>query len=212
VRGASHASFGSGIILFCQHSYILFVEDSNNLQGTIPMEIEILQSLIEFDVDNNTIAGSIPSEFGKLSTLNFLDLDTNLLGGKIPEALYNLTSLIALDLNANNLSGIISSRIGLLTSLSIVQLDNNNFKGTLPTEMGLLTNLGTCFISILGCFCVHPCASWLISNSTLSEYFTATGNQFTGHIPDALCGIPSEALEADCYLCRTAGCCTNCTN
>lgn len=143
----------------------LFVADSNNLQGTIPSELEVIQSLVEFDIDNNTLAGTITSAFGKLSLLKFLDLDTNLLEGEIPEALYNLTSLIALDLDGNRLSGTVSSRIGLLTNLFIVQLDNNYLRGNIPTETGLLTNLGTCVLHVL-LFCCHTCVvSFLRSRS-----------------------------------------------
>ena len=194
----------------------LFVADSNNLQGTIPSELEVIQSLVEFDIDNNTLAGSITSAFGKLSLLKFLDLDTNLLEGEIPEALYNLTSLIALDLEGNRLSGTVSSRIGLLTNLFIVQLDNNYLRGNIPTETGLLTNLGTCVLHVL-LFCCHTCvisffAVTLIYHFLYKGYFTATGNQFTGQIPDNLCGLPTEALVANCDLCVTEGCCTNCTN
>lgn len=44
----------------------------NNIQGTIPVELGNLKSLISLDLYNNNISGKIPPSLAKLKSLVFL--------------------------------------------------------------------------------------------------------------------------------------------
>lgn len=77
----------------------------------------------------NNIEGSIPSEVQYLSALDFLDLGDNHLVGSIPKVLQNLVQLTHLDLSGNQLTGQISPLYWLgnnkLTHLEFLDLSNN---------------------------------------------------------------------------------------
>lgn len=162
-------------------------------------------------MDNNHLTGSITTSFGALKTLNSLDLDNNKLTGSIPEEIFDLTSLMSLDLDSNRLTGTISTKIGLLKDLFIAQFDLNQLVGAIPSETGSLQNLGTSHVirisfrhSTRTCNPHTPCIPVSIG------YFTATGNKFSSPVPAELCGVPSEALIANCAICVVDGCCTEC--
>ena len=75
--------------------------------------------------------------------------------------------------------GTFPTTLGLFSStLQILVLDDNSLTGTLPTELGLLKNL---------------------------EYFSITGNELTGNVPNEICDITEsqgggflQTLDVDC--------------
>lgn len=116
--------------------------DDNNLSGTIPTEILLLDRLFDLDLDGNKqIGGNIPENLGNLQLLTTLDLDDNNFVGTIPESVYSLSLLETLDLNDNDLSGTMSMSISNLSRLIILQLDANLLTGTIPTEIGDISTL-----------------------------------------------------------------------
>lgn len=116
---------------------------SNNLIGTIPPEVSLLQTdVTTVDLSFNGIWGRIPRAMGdRLENLRLLYLGPNRLTGEIPESLFGLTALTHLYLDSCQLSGTISSSIGRLTMLQGLALHNNNLDGTIPSSVGELTAL-----------------------------------------------------------------------
>jgi Leucine-rich repeat (LRR) protein len=138
---------------------------SNNLNGTLPIEIGALANLDTLELGNNLINGSFPAEVGSLSKLrgiwmwdnqisgtlppelgNLPMLETltfwnNQLTGSIPPEYGNLSNLKALEMGINQLSGPLPAELGNLDSLVSLRLENNLITGALPTELGNLTKL-----------------------------------------------------------------------
>ncbi|RVW25795.1 Leucine-rich repeat protein 1 [Vitis vinifera] len=79
----------------------------NHIQGTIPVELGNLRSLISLDLYSNNISGTIPASLGKLKSLVFLRLNDNQLTGQIPRELVGISSLKIVDVSSNNLCGTI---------------------------------------------------------------------------------------------------------
>ena len=65
---------------------------SNQLSGTIPVEIGNLTSLFLLELGGNQLSGTIPVEIGNLTSLKSLSLGDNQLSGTIPVEIGNLTS------------------------------------------------------------------------------------------------------------------------
>ena len=82
------------------------VMEANNLRGTLPPELENLQSLRLLGLlENEGLTGPIPPEFGNLEQLQGLGLSGNSLSGSIPPELGNLEQLQALGLGKNPFPG-----------------------------------------------------------------------------------------------------------
>mmetsp|Transcript_15548 Transcript_15548/g.20276 ORF Transcript_15548/g.20276 Transcript_15548/m.20276 type:complete len:459 (+) Transcript_15548:115-1491(+) len=77
----------------------------NNLIGTFPGEIGILQSLNELDFSQNSLGGSISEKLGTLNLLEYIDLSLNYLTGTIPTSLSEIENISTLFLYKNELSG-----------------------------------------------------------------------------------------------------------
>lgn len=171
--------------------------ESNNLQGTIPFELQELKELRFLHLEEGKTAGTIPQEIGNMSKLQEFDVNFNLLVGSIPDSIYQLKNLAELDMNDNLLQGSLSSDIGKLTSLRFLQLSRNRMTGTIPTEIGLLSQLA-------------------IANFDR--------NQFNGSMPQEVCNLRNTqagligSLTCDCLTpsakfyveCAAPSCCTAC--
>ncbi len=83
----------------------------------------------------NNLNGSIPSEIENLTNLNYLGLAANNLSGNIPSGIGNCTHLVYLGLNNNQLSGSIPPELGNLTSLRSLYLSDNKLSGTIPSTL-----------------------------------------------------------------------------
>ncbi|KAL2493376.1 Tyrosine-sulfated glycopeptide receptor 1 [Abeliophyllum distichum] len=78
---------------------------SNNISGTIPIEIGQLKFIVALDLSNNNFSGSIPDTISYLTNLEKLDLSGNHLSGQIPQSLKNLHFLSFFSVAYNNLEG-----------------------------------------------------------------------------------------------------------
>jgi len=94
-----------GVIVEDEHIIGLLLE-SNLLNGELPSEIGVLDSLQNLDLSGNLLGGPLPYELGDLSVLEEMILDSNLFNGSIPESFGNLSLLETLLLNSNELDGI----------------------------------------------------------------------------------------------------------
>ncbi|MED6151761.1 hypothetical protein PIB30_085551 [Stylosanthes scabra] len=85
------------------------------------------------DLSENNLVGSIPKGITLLNGLHSLNLSNNHLIGELPIMMGNMRSLESFDVSSNQLSGTIPSSMSVLTSLSQLNLSHNNFSGPIPT-------------------------------------------------------------------------------
>ena len=153
----------------------VLVLSNNDLGGSIPAELALLNSLENLYLDNNQLTGKIPSIWangggqgsmkrlvltgnqltgeipaglGGLTRLTHLYLDQNSLSGPIPSALRSLENLEELSLWSNDLDGTVPASLGGLTNLTHLSLSFNNLNGALPPELGDLFKLQTLYLNV----------------------------------------------------------------
>lgn len=140
----------------------------NNLDGSIPSNIDLLSEAKLFRLDINQLTGNIPSTIGNLTNLEILALQQNQLTGNIPTSIGNLINLTMLWLDYNLFSGSIPSQIGNLTSLNDLFLDSCGLSGNVPSSFENLVNLE--WLSLSG-------YNWDINGISYS-------NNLSGDLPD----------------------------
>lgn len=162
--------------------------DTNLFMGPIPFTLGQLRDLIMLSLSKNKFSGEIPPSIGDLHQLEELYLQENLLSGSIPESLASCRNLVALNLSYNTLGGSISGHVfGSLNQLSwLLDLSHNQLAMSIPLEMGSLINLGSLNIS-------HNNLNGRIP-STLGECvrlesLRLEGNLLQGSIPQSLASL-----------------------
>ncbi|KAL5793382.1 hypothetical protein ACOSP7_001976 [Xanthoceras sorbifolium] len=125
------------------NSLLTLVLSNNHLTGKIPDFWNNIPDVYVIDMSNNSLSGKIPSSLGSLSSsLKFLTLSYNHLSGKIPSTLKNCTNINTLNLGDNKLSGKIPTWIGeRIPSLLILSLRSNLFYGKIPSKLCKLSSL-----------------------------------------------------------------------
>ncbi|AES66504.2 putative non-specific serine/threonine protein kinase [Medicago truncatula] len=112
-----------------------------NLQGTLPSELNRLRYLQVIDLARNNLKGPIPKEWGSLTNIYKFALLGNQLTGSIPVEIANLSALQILELFNNQFSGNLPPGLGHLTQIQILRLSSNKFTGELPATFAKLTTL-----------------------------------------------------------------------
>ncbi|CAB9506513.1 LRR receptor-like serine threonine-protein kinase [Seminavis robusta] len=177
-----------------QQKYIHLHFISNNLKGTLPLELYWLTSLQSLSLVTNPIEGTISSQVGRLSNLQSLNLVSMDLAGSLPSEVGLLTQLSFLVLYTNKLSGSIPSEIGLLQELGEMLLEENSFTGTIPTEIGLLDKVWKMYLDTNPLSGTLPSEFGLLSSSM--ENLQIWGTPIAGPIPSEL-GSLSRLTKLD---------------
>uniref|UniRef100_A0A7R9W3P0 Leucine-rich repeat-containing N-terminal plant-type domain-containing protein n=1 Tax=Pseudictyota dubia TaxID=2749911 RepID=A0A7R9W3P0_9STRA len=149
----------------------------NNLEGTLPSELALIQSLRILDFTRNNIEGTIPSEIGRLTQLRELHLTSDVIifdgGYREPQG---------------RLSGSLPSSIGNLSRLEVLALSGNeDLGGTLPEEFYRLESLVAFYAdstSFSGVF--SQLIDGINDHLIHLEVFFIRGNEFTGRIPTSI--------------------------
>ena len=156
---------------------------SNQLTGSIPVELDNLSNLQTLNLYSNQLTGSIPVELGNLVNLQLLFLNKNQLTGNIPTELSSLAKLDSLGLDSNQLSGSIPTELGNLANLRYLSLGSNQLTGTIPTELGNLANLQSL---LLGSNQLTGSIPVELGNLANLQSLSLSSNQLTGSIPPEL--------------------------
>eukprot|EP00986_Skeletonema_menzelii_P008781 scaffold3803_cov151-Skeletonema_menzelii.AAC.8 len=114
--------------------------NNNQLTGTIPSEIGLMENLKQLKLYENQLTGTIPSEIGSMENLEELWLNNNQLTGTIPSEIGLMKNLKYLILHDNALTGTIPSEIGLMENLVLFFLHDNALTGAIPSEVCALRN------------------------------------------------------------------------
>ncbi|MED6106715.1 hypothetical protein PIB30_007038 [Stylosanthes scabra] len=119
---------------------VSIVLKSQNLTGTLPIELVKLPYLQEIDLTRNYLNGTIPPQWGSMKLVN-ISLLGNRITGQIPKELGNITTLKSLVLEFNQLTGGLPPELGNLYQLERLLLTSNYFTGNLPATFAKLTKL-----------------------------------------------------------------------
>jgi len=188
---------------------------SNNLQGSLPVEIRHLKNLKFISLKHNEVSGEIPPALQHLNQLEYLDLKFNRIEGSIPDYIGQLPHLQVLGLSRNKLVGSLPASLSAL-HLKTLAVDDNDLTGDL-SPLRLMTPLkylyaqnnaftGNLFRSILMAELPSLVEIDLSGNSLTaadvpSRIFTlpalrlldASDNRIAGKLPDDL--PPNNVLE-----------------
>lgn len=166
----------------CLRSLILC---NQQIGGSIPSTISLLQNVVYLDLSDNEFRGDIPSEVFQLSNLQHLYLNNLSLEGPLSSDISQLVNLKTLSLAGNQLNGPLPVELSALEILEILALKNNNFEGCIPEEMLMLEHLRELDLSYNSLTNEIPDLSDLLS----LERLVLAGNQLTGAVPDTISAL-----------------------
>ncbi|CAB9502853.1 leucine rich repeat [Seminavis robusta] len=186
-----------------QYLHLVFTE--NNMYGTLPPELSMLDSLKILEVGaNENLYGSVPSEIGLMTSLKRFYTDRNQHTGQIPTELGRLSQLEELDLSNNLFTGFIPSEIGNMEALSFLNLRYcYDMTGTLPTELYKLTNMVTFQVQHLEKLIGGELLP-AIGLMTNLEYFNVHHVPFKSSIPTEI-GLLSSLRRLNLWKCSITG-------
>jgi hypothetical protein len=127
-----------------------------DVEGDLPTELGLLQSLEVLVLASNRLGGEIPTEFGH--RLHFVVCFSNLIVTRLPvvidfPASYRrssgiLSNLEILDVGGQQFSGNITSEMFALPSLTVLRLRENSFSGEIPNAALNATQLACLDVSL----------------------------------------------------------------
>jgi hypothetical protein len=91
--------------------------------------------VVHFNLTSNQVKGTIPLELKSLSNMVLLDLSNNQLYGTIPAPLCRMFQITYLHLNKNLLTGTIPTNIGMMEGAYEIHLEDNDLKGGIPSSI-----------------------------------------------------------------------------
>ncbi|GKE13580.1 probable leucine-rich repeat receptor-like protein kinase isoform X1 [Tanacetum coccineum] len=121
----------------------------NKLSGEIPSKLFSSEMTLKHVLfEDNQLEGTIPLTLGLVQTLEVLRLDKNLFSGGLPSNINNLTLINQLFLSNNKLNGQLPNLTGM-TILNYVDMSNNSFNpSVIPPWFSSLQSLTTLYISL----------------------------------------------------------------
>lgn len=185
----------------CEGMEVNVIEiDYNNLNGTIPSTISMLNKLGELMIVGNRLHGTLPDAIGQLSDMTEFQCGENFFSGTLPDAVYDLQSLEVISFYQNWLSGAIPDKIGKMRNLKGFWFFDNYLNGTIPEsvgDLGFLTYIDVKNNELSGSV---PDSLWTL---TELEYVDISANQFSPwSLPDTfasenigLLNLGSTALQ-----------------
>ncbi|MBF0451375.1 MAG: DUF1566 domain-containing protein [Candidatus Magnetomorum sp.] len=154
--------------------------NSNQLNGTLPIELGNLKALVYLNLSNNQLSGELPANLSLLKNLQELRLNNNALTGTMPQPFFQLPALQVLQLNDNQFKGELPHTIDQMQSLLSLNISHNQFSGSFPQGILSLVTLQQLDIS-------HNYLSGSLpqglSYLTYLQIITIAGNQFSGELP-----------------------------
>ncbi|KAK6945670.1 Leucine-rich repeat-containing N-terminal, plant-type [Dillenia turbinata] len=136
-------------ITFCVVSNIRFCSlfDSNQLTGSIPSTLGLVQTLEVVRLDRNHLNGFVPSNLSNLTSVGELHLSNNVLTGPVPN-LTGMNSLNYLDLSNNTFDkSDVPLSYSTFQSLTTLMMENTNLQGQVPSSLFSLPGLQTVVLS-----------------------------------------------------------------
>ncbi|XP_058205212.1 leucine-rich repeat receptor-like protein kinase TDR [Rhododendron vialii] len=128
----------------------IFSAKSSRLKGKIP-DFMGCRSLYKIELEGNDLDGSIPWDVDHCEKLICLNLRGNSLTGIIPWEISTLPSITDVDLSRNNLTGEIPSSFNNCTTLESFNVSYNQLTGPIPSSGTIFPNLHpTSFIGNAG--------------------------------------------------------------
>ncbi|XP_065637975.1 leucine-rich repeat receptor protein kinase HPCA1-like [Quercus suber] len=125
------------------HLDILWLVDGNQLIGSIPSTLGLVQALEVLRIDGNALSGPVPSNLNNLTTLNQMYLSNNKLSGPLPN-LTGMTSLSYVDISNNTFDGSDAPPwFPTLHSLTTLIMENTQLQGKFPVALFSLPHLQT---------------------------------------------------------------------
>ncbi|KAL1364795.1 brassinosteroid LRR receptor kinase [Arachis hypogaea] len=130
----SSNQFSGAVPLLPAGSLQFLYLSGNSFWGEIPVKVAgLCSSLVELDISSNNLTGTIPIELSDCSLLNSLVLSRNKLSGEFPvETFAGMSSLKKLSVSFNEFSGPLPQSLSKLASLESLHMSSNNFSGSIP--------------------------------------------------------------------------------
>jgi len=188
----------------------------NNLSGSIPSNIYLLDELKNLYLQNNNISGEFPAEFAKSNSIEIIHLQNNSLESMGEFRAY--FGLEELRLNDNQLAGNIPSRF--IGATEVLTLQNNMLEGELSRffKVASIFNISNNQLS-------GTIESLNFTFDPIIDTFDISSNQFEGcydaDFRAELCGFSNEVVSdgnqfdaewEDFCLCQAGICQTNSSN
>lgn len=165
-------------------SEIEVIDLTRNMIGNVDGVDALKESLTELHLTYNNLRGTMPEELFLLDKLEKLAISENDIDGKVDTRIGRLTNLREFYCYGNKITGEIPTEIGELTKMQIITFAENKLSGPLPDEIKNMGNLKTFSVhnndpntgshtGPVPAFDTHP---------HLNEIYL-DGNAFTGEIP-----------------------------
>ncbi|KAM5577633.1 receptor protein kinase CLAVATA1-like [Rosa sericea] len=199
----SYCSF-SGVSCDHQSRVVALNLSSLPLFGSIPVEIGLLNNLVNLTIADNNLTGSLPLEISNLTSLKLFNISNNVFSGRFPgEIILRMTELEVIDAYNNNFIGSLPLEIASLRRLKHLHLGGNFFTGEIPGNYSKIQSL-----EYLGLNCnslIGKVPASLARLRNLKELYVGYFNNFDGGIPHEFGSLRSlQVLDmASCGLSGT---------